>query len=185
MKKYISLVMLLIGITWAQAQRMLPKQKGLEINAGGFSSNKSGRNYYLDIGMTVNGKKGGCQLWALEYSHEYSRYQNLFIPLETYTAEVGYNFFLLGDAGKNIALTAGLTGIGGYESINRGKEMLYDGTKILSEDNLIYGAGGRLSLEVYVSDHIVLLLQGRIKALWGTDLEHFRPSAGMGVRFNF
>ncbi len=45
--------------------------------------------------------------------------------------------------------------------------MLYDGAKILSEDNFIYGAGGRLTFETYLSDRFVLVLQGRTKVLMG------------------
>jgi len=91
----------------------------------------------------------------------------------------------LGDTRKNITLNAGITGVVGYESINRGEAMLYDGAKIMSEDNFVYGAGGRLTFETYLSDRFVLVLQGRTKVLWGTDLRQFRPSAGVGLRFNF
>ncbi|PVX47572.1 conjugative transposon protein TraO [Flavobacterium sp. 103] len=186
MKKYIYTMMFaLIGITVAQAQRMLPKQKGLEVNAGTLSDDHPGRNYYLNIGMTVNGKNGNYQLWALEYTHQYDEYKDLCLPQETYTTEGGYSFFLLGDARKSITLNTAITGVLGYESINRGKNLLYDGAKILTEDNFIYGAGGRLSFETYLSDRCVLILQGRTKVLWGTDLEQFRPSAGLGLRFNF
>lgn len=186
MKKYIYIVMLvLLGITVVQAQRMLPRQKGLEINAGTMSNENPGRNYYLNIGMTVNGKNGNYKLWALEYSHQYYKYKDLRLPQETYTAEGGYSFFLMGDTGKNITLNAAISGVIGYESINRGDDLLFDGAKIVSEDNFIYGAGGRLSFETYLSDRFVLVLQGRIKALWGTDLDQFRPSAGVGLRFNF
>ncbi|WP_026726970.1 conjugal transfer protein TraO [Flavobacterium denitrificans] len=186
MKKYIYTVMLvLMSITIAQAQRMLPKQKGLEVNAGVLSNDKIGNDYYINMTMTVNGKNGNYQLWALEYAHQYYQYKDLRIPQETYTAEGGYSFFLLGDARKNITFNAAVTGVVGYESINRGEELLFDGAKIISEDNFIYGAGGRLSFETYLSDHFVLVLQGRTKVLWGTDLKQFRPSAGVGLRFNF
>jgi hypothetical protein len=186
MKKYIYTIMFaLMGITIAQAQRMLPKQKGMEVNAGTLSNDHSSRNYYLNIGMTINGKNGNYQLWALEYTQEYEEYKGIRLAQETYTAEGGYSFFLLGDARKNITLNAAITGLLGYESINRGEILLYDGAKILSEDNFIYGTGGRLSFETYLSDHFVLILQGRTKVLWGTDLEQFRPSAGVGFRFNF
>ncbi len=77
-----------------------------------------------------------------------------------------------------------ITGDIGYESINRGEDLLYDRAKILSQDNFIYGAGGRLSIETYLSDRFVLLLEVRTKVLWGTDMEQFRPSAGAGLRFN-
>lgn len=186
MKKYLfSAVLLLAGIAFAQAQRMAPKQKGLEVNIGTLSGENPGRNYYLNIGLTVNGKNGNYQLWALEYTHEYSEYKGIRIPQETYTAEGGYSFFLFGDTRKNITMNAALTGVFGYETINGGEEMLYDGAKILNDDNFIYGAGGRLSFETYLSDRIVFLIQARTKVLWGTSLERFRPSAGLGLRFNF
>jgi hypothetical protein len=186
MKKYIYIAMLvLLGIAVVQAQRLLPKQKGLEVIAGTLSDDNPGRNYYLNIGMTVNGKNGNYQIWALEYTHQYSQYKDLRIPHETYSAEGGHSFFLLGDTRKNITLNAAITGVIGYESINRGEELLYDGAKIVSEANFIYGAGGRLSFETYLSDHFVLIVQGRAKVFWGTDLDQFRPSAGVGLRFNF
>lgn len=186
MKKYIYTVMLVLaGITLAQAQRMLPGQKGLEVSTGVLSNDKIGNDYYISAAVTVNGKNGNYQLWALEYTHQYHDYKTLRIPQETYCAEGGYSFFLVGDAGKNITLNFGITGVAGYQSINRGEAMLYDGAKILSEDNFIYGAGGRLTFETYLSDRFVLVLQGRTKVLWGTDLKQFRPSAGVGLRFNF
>lgn len=186
MKKYIyTLILALMGITTADAQRMLPGQKGLEVNAGLLSTEKTGSNYCISVAVTVNGRNGNYQLWSLEYSHQHHKYKDLRIPHETYTAEGGYSLFLLGDAGRNITLNAAITGLAGYESINRGEKVLSDGAKIASEDNFIYGAGARLSFETYLSDHLVLVLQGRTKVFWGTGLEQFRPSAGAGLRFNF
>ncbi|WP_163399451.1 conjugal transfer protein TraO [Flavobacterium fluviatile] len=186
MKKYIYAVMLVMtGIIMTHAQRMIPGQKGFEINSGTLSGDIRWRNYYLNLGLTLNGKNGNYQLWALEYSHQYSKYKALRLPLETYTAEGGYSFFLMGDTRRNFALNALLAAVLGYESINRGETLLQDGAKIISEDNFLYGAGVRLSLESNLSDHFVLLLQGRIKAVWGTDLEQLRPSAGLGLRYNF
>jgi len=186
MKNYIYTVMLVLtGITSSQAQRMLPNQKGLEISTGILSDDKIGNDYYISTTMTVNGNNGNYQLWALEYTHQYHGYQEIRIPQETFAAEGGYSFFLLGDALKNITLNLGITGVIGYESINRGESILYDGAKILSEDNFIYGAGGRITFETYLSDRFVFLLQCRTKVLWGTDLQQLRPSAGMGIRFNF
>ncbi len=179
------MMLVLVGITVAQAQRLLPKQKGIELSAGILSNDKIGNDYYLNIGMTVNAKNGNYQFWALEYAHQYHEYKDIRIPQETFTAEAGYSFFLLGDTRKNITLNLGITGIAGYESINRGEPLLYDGAKILSEDNFIYGAGGRITFETYLSDHFVLVLAGRTKFFWGTDLQQFRPSAGVGLRFNF
>lgn len=184
MRKYIFTVMLaFLGVTALQAQRMLPRQMGLEITAGMLSKDVSD-NYHLNLTMTVNGKSGNYWIYGVEYTHQYSGYRAVSVPLEAYTAEVGYSLQILGDARKTFTFNAGITATAGYETVNRSEAMLYDGAKILNEDNFIYGAGGRLSFETYLSDRFVLLLQGRTKVLWGTDLKQIRPSAGVGIRFN-
>lgn len=185
MKKYILAVMLgITGITVTQAQRMAPGQKGLEVSAG-LLSKKVTDNYYLNLTLTVNGKGGNYWIYGAEYTHQLTGYRDIRIPLETYTGAIGYSFQLLSDAGKTVTLNAGITAIGGYETINRSEALLYDGSRILDKDHFVYGAGGLLSFETYLSDRLVLVLQGRTKALWGTDLKQFRPSAGAGLRFNF
>ncbi|WP_298737431.1 conjugal transfer protein TraO [uncultured Chitinophaga sp.] len=92
---------------------------------------------------------------------------------------------LLGDAGKSVTFNAAFTLTGGHETINRGDELLYDGAIIKNQEGFVYGAGGRLSLETYLCDRIVLLVQGRTRVLWGTSTDQLRPSAGLGLRFNF
>lgn len=185
MSKYIIAVMLaVLSITATKAQRLTPKQKGLEINADMLSKEISD-NYYLNLTLTVNGQHGGYWIWSAEYTHQLADYRTVQIPLEDYTGEIGYSLQLLSDTRKTVTLNAGLTAVAGYESINRGEAILYDGSKLLDGDNFIYGACGRLSFETYLSDRFVLLLQGRTKVLWGTDLKQFRPSAGAGLRFNF
>lgn len=186
MKKYISVLLFVILCSnYMQAQRMLARQKGLEVATGTSNPENPDRNYYFNIGLIVNGKNGNYQLWNVEYSHQYYQYKELRIPMETYTSEGGFSFYLLGDAQKNITLNTAITAVVGYETINRGEEILYDGAKILNQQNFIYGAGTRISLETYLSDRVVLVIQGRTKVMWGTSLQQFRPSLGLGLRFNF
>ncbi|OBW41810.1 Conjugative transposon protein TraO [Chryseobacterium sp. MOF25P] len=167
------------------AQRMIPKQKAFEINVGTFAETQMNRNFYLNAGFVVYGKKGNYQLYGLEYSRQTVNYKSLSIPVENYLSEVGYGFHLIGDYKRNINLYTSISATAGYESINNGNSELPDGGLIIDQDNFIYGAGGRLSLETYVTDHLVLLIQGKVKVLWSTDLEQFRPSVGFGFRFNF
>lgn len=184
-KNCLTVFLLLTALPNLQAQRMIPKKKGLEINYGLLSNAKIGNDYFLNLGLTVNGRNGNYQLWAFEYAHQYYSYRDIQIPHETYTVEGGYSFFLLGDTYKNITLNLALTATIGYENINRGEQFLYDGARILNEENFIYGAGTRLSFETYLTDHLVFILQGKTKVFLGTDLEQFRPSVGLGIRFNF
>lgn len=118
MMKYIFAVMLtMLSIAAAQAQRMMPQQNGLELNAGLLSKGIKD-NYYLNLTLTVNGKNGSYWIWGAEYTHQFSGYREIPIPLETYTGEIGYSLQLLGDARKTFTVNAGLTAVGGYETIN-------------------------------------------------------------------
>lgn len=177
--------MVLLTITAVHSQRMIPKQKAVEISTGILSNDKVGTDYYISVAMTINAKKGNYQLWGLEYSQKLHSSQSAKIPQETFTAEGGFSFLLLYDAQRTFTLNLGLTGAVGYERLNRGETILYDGAKMISKDNFIFGASGRLTLETYLSDQIVLFIQGRTRAYWNTDLEQLRPSLGLGLRFNF
>lgn len=186
MKKFIySMMLFFMIVAVTHAQRMLPNQKGLEINTGILSNNKIGNDYYINLGMTINRNNGNYQLWMFEYTRQFQKYENIRIPMQTYNLEGGYSFFLLGDRAKNVTLNFGLTGIVGYETINQGENILYDGAKILTEDQIIYGAGGRFTFEIYLTDQFVFVLQAKTKIAWGTSLERIRPSTGIGLRFNF
>jgi hypothetical protein len=91
----------------------------------------------------------------------------------------------MADHKKRVMLNATLSAIGGYENINNGERILYDGAEILNESSFIYGGGSRISLEAYLSDHLVVVFSGRVKYLLGTSLDRIRPSMGVGLRFNF
>ncbi|SHL79840.1 conjugal transfer protein TraO [Chryseobacterium polytrichastri] len=187
MNTYIlAIMMVVMSITGVQAQRLIKGQNGFEVSVGFLSDMKLFRNdFYVQAGMTINGKNGSHQLWAVEFSRKKHEFENDAIPVETYSGEGGYSFVLLGDWSKNISLNMGITGVAGYEVINKSKKLLPSGAVIQNKDSFIYGGGLRLSLETYLSDHVVMLVQGRTKAVWGTSLERFRPSAGVGIRYIF
>ncbi|MDV3950332.1 conjugal transfer protein TraO [Elizabethkingia anophelis] len=186
MKMYIKLLVLALMVsTKTQAQRMLPKQKGLELNIGTLSFGNLSNNYSINAALTTNGRNGNYRFLSLDYTYQAKKYEVVYIPTETYTAEGGYSFFMLGDSGRNISLNLGIAAIAGYENINGGETVLYDGALLKSRSGFIYGAGIRLSFEAYLSDQIVFILYGRTKIFWGTDLKQFRPLAGLGLRINF
>lgn len=188
MKKYLYTVMMLIvtGITTAHAQRMLHRQVGIEVTGGTLFGEKPADNYYIGLGLTINGKKGNYQLWAMEYIRERKIVKKRPTLWQTYIAEGGYSFQLLSDARKNIAFNGTLTGVAGYEHMDI--DQIPVATKvafITHERNFVYGFGGRLSLETYLSDHFVVLVQARGRMLWGTASDQFRPSLGIGIRYSF
>ena len=187
MNRYIlTIMMVVMSITGVHAQRLMKGQKGFEATIGLILDKKSQHDdFYVQAGMTSNGKNGGYQLWAVEYSRKKHEFENYVIPVETYSAEGGYSFMLLGDWSKNISLNLGVTGVLGYEVFNQSERLLPNGAVIQNKDRFIYGGGARLSLETYLGDHLVMLIQGRTKAVWGTSVERFRPSVGVGLRYIF
>lgn len=186
MNRFILVTILLVTtFTTTHAQRMIPKQKGISINSGLLLSNDIQGDWYFGIGLVHYINRGNYWLRAVEYNRMQFAYSDYRIPTEAYLAETGYSFRLLGDKRKTLQLNAALTGLAGYESINKGKALLHDGAVIQNINGFVYGGGGRLSLETFLTDHFVLLLQTKVRMLWGTSLQQFRPSLGLGLRFNF
>lgn len=167
-----------------KAQRLIPKQKAVELSAGLLLNDSKSKNYFISAGLTIQTGKGNYSFFDLEYMRESENYKTVIIPIETYIAEAGYSLNLLADRKKNVFINLSLSAVAGFENINKGKELLFDGAMILSEFNFVYGASGEISVEVYISDRIILVPHIKTKAVWNTSRDLFRPSAGFGVRIN-
>lgn len=185
MKKYIMFLLMVICIVKVQAQRMVYKQKALEFHAGVLNTKDVGNNFYMQLGLNSFARSGNYWTYGLEYQKSTATYKSYTIPIQNFLGEGGFMMQLLADRKKFITLNAGLMAVGGYEVVNRGDSLLVSGAVLRNRNQLVYGAGGRISVETYLSDRMALMLQGRVKVLWGTDLERFRPMAGLGFRFNF
>jgi len=185
MKKYM-IVLLLVMISFnSYSQRMVNKQKAVELNAGILNTKTASENFYLNLTLNRFVRHGNYWIWGMELQRQKRDVRQWNVPIESYIGEAGYSKQLLSDRRKFITLNLALTAAAGYERVNKGDTLLLDGAKLLSRDQFVYGTGGRLSLETYLSDRIVFLIQGRVRVLWGTDLDRFRPSAGIGIRVNF
>lgn len=183
MKKLIILILLVIINGMISAQRLLPRQKGIDITTGKLLFANSD-NFFLNTGLVVHSKKGNYMLYALEYARQKVPYNIDQIAIETITAEIGYSFNLVADRKKSLMFNYTLSAVAGYESFNDGDHVLKDGSLLLNESSFIYGAGGRLSMEIYVSDRFVLIASGKTKLLWNSSRDIFRPSVSLGLRIN-
>jgi hypothetical protein len=181
-----TVILLMVSTTVLYSQRLIKGQKGFEATFGMVADQKAiHNNFYLQAAMTINGKSGNYQFLSAEYSRRTHEFENYLIPVDTYLGEGGYSLVLFGDLSKSISLNLGISAVVGYEIINNSNSILPSGAVIEAKDGFVYGAGARLSLETYLTDHFVLLVQGRAKGLWGTSAEQFRPSAGVGIRYIF
>ncbi|AZA84552.1 conjugal transfer protein TraO [Chryseobacterium indologenes] len=185
MKKILSIfLMVLLPFTSILAQRLLPYQKGLQVTAGMFSNDQPKDNYFVNLELTQNHKKGNYHFFSAEYQRRTTFYTENPIPIETYLLSGGYSFHVIGLPNKIVNLNSAVEASGGYQLVNHNKLLLADGSQINNESSFVYGAGGRLTLETYLTNFIILSLQARAKYVWGTNFNQFRPSAGIGLRFN-
>ncbi|MDH6252485.1 hypothetical protein M2347_002212 [Chryseobacterium sp. H1D6B] len=182
---FLSMLLLLIANIRSNAQQMIPKQKGLELTYSVFPQSPEKQNYALSTGLISYAKNGNYFFGLAEYSRKYYEYSNYDIPIDTFLFNGGYSLYLWGDAMRNVNINIGLGGVAGYEQVNKGKAIIQDGSIISTTESFIYGASGKLSLESYLTEHLVFLVNGQLRFLQNSQLAEFYALFGFGLRFNF
>lgn len=137
---------------------MIPKQKGFEISYSVLPHSPQKQSYVLAAGLVSYSKNGNYWVGLAEYSRKYDEYRTYDIPIDTFLFYGGYSFYLWGDSMRNVNLNLGISGFVGYEQVNRGKSILFDGSLLNGTESFVYGAGGKLSLESYVTEHVVFIV---------------------------
>jgi hypothetical protein len=170
----------------AHAQRYLPGQKGIQVTGGlvdGFTlEKKDGQAFFSGVALSTYTKNGNRWTFGGEYLQKNYSYKDRFIPLSQITAEGGYYLNFLSDASKTLFFSVGLSAVGGYETINWGKELLFDGATITSEDNFLYGGAVSFETEIFLSDRFALLINARERILFGSQVNKFHTQVGIGLR---
>ena len=177
MKKYLFLfavcVSLALSSGQAYAQRYLPGMKGVELR-GGFAGNlKSPVDWYTGFAVSGYTKRANHWVAGVEYLLKNYGYRGTSV------------LKFLSDPAKIFFLSVGGSALVGYETLNWGEKVLYDGSMLLDRDAFVYGGALTLELESYVTDRIVLLAHLRERVLWGSSLGKFTTQFGLGVRFIF
>ena len=189
MKKYLFLLMCAVAIALpTQAQRLIPKQKGLEIvgNVPIIKGEKlfANDNFGIGISLTRYLKRENYSFLTVEYEQQNMPYRSYDVKLKDAFVHLGYMQPIVSDNGKNVFAYAGISALGGYEELNEDKKLLLDGAKLLDDSHFVYGGAVHLSIECFLSDTVLLLLKGQGRILFGTDVHHFRPAVSAGIRFN-
>ena len=171
----------------AHAQRCLPKMKGIRLTAGmadGFysSSSKNETGYTFGASLATYTKGGHQWVLGAEYLRRYHPYRDSRIPVEQFTGEGGFFFGVLSDGSKTFFLSAGVSALAGYETVNGGRKLLFDGSTLRNKDGFLYGGAVTLQAETYLTDRLVLLFYGRERCLWGGSTERFHAQYGVGLK---
>lgn len=172
----------------ADAQRCLPKMRGIELRGGmadGFYSHKSrdDAGYYVGAALSTYTKGRDKWVFGVEYLSRYYPYKVGRIPMAQFTAEGGYYYRFFADPSHTFLFYLGGSALTGYETVNWGDKRLYDGSTIRNRDRFLYGGAVTLEVEAYLTDRIILSLSGRERCLWGTTTGHFHTQYGIGVKF--
>lgn len=180
----ITLCLALVG--QAQAQRYLPGQKGLQVTASavdGFKlKNGDKQAFAFGLAHSTYTKNGNRWVFGAEYLQKKHAYKDILIPTSQITGEGGYYFNFLSDASKTVFLSFGTSLMAGHETVNWGKELLFDGAMITSKDAFLYGGALSLEIETYLSDRFVLLTHARERILFGSSINKFHLQVGVGIK---
>ena len=148
----------------AEAQRCLPKMRGIELKAGLNEAD----GYVLGATLSSYAKGGNKWVYGVEYLKTSHPYRTKSIPAAQFTAEGGYYYNFLSD---------------GYETVNWGEKTLYDGARLNNKDAFVYGCAATLDVEVYLADFIALTASLRERFLWGGSMGVCHTEYGIGVKF--
>ena len=127
MKRFLFLLVASLALFTGQAdaQRCLPKMRGIELRGGmadGFYShaNRNDAGYYVGAAMASYTKGGNKWVFGGEYLQRYNHYKEVRIPTAQFTAEGGFYYNFLSDARKIFFLYLGGSALAGYETVNWG-----------------------------------------------------------------
>lgn len=180
------MVLSLLSLGQAHAQRYLPGQKGIQVTGGfvdGFTlEKKDGQAFFGGLALSSYTKNGNRWVFGAEYMQKSHEYKDILIPVSQISAEGGYYLKLLADPSKTFFLSAGVSGMAGYETVNWGKELLFDGATVSSKDNFLYGGAVSFEIETFLSDRFALLINARESVLFGSEINKFHTQVGIGFK---
>ena len=173
----------------SQAQRLIPKQRGVEV-VGSVPLIKGEKFLAADnFGMGASLTRYlGCENYTFvmaEYEQQNMLYRSYNVKLKDALLHLGYMHPIVSDNGKNVFLYGGISALGGYEQLNEDNKLLPDGATLLDCSRFVYGGAVHGSVEVFLTDRILFLVKMQERFLFGTDVHRFRPAVSAGLRFNF
>ena len=193
MKKFLlftmCVVMAMAFAVPSHAQRLIPKQKGIEV-VGCVPFVKGEKlfakdNFGVGVSLTRYLKRENYAFALAEYEQQNMPYREYEVKLKDALLQVGYMHPILSDNGKNVFLYGGISALGGYEQLNEDKKLLPDGATLLDRSRFVYGGAVHGSVEVFLTDRVLFLIKAQGRFLFGSDVHRFRPAVSAGLRFNF
>lgn len=165
------------------AQRCLPGQTGVQLGGGACGGfllrDKYGAwSFHAELSVVRYVRK--TRYW--EFGAGYLPVSGSDAAQRAVYGRVGYFVPVARDRRDNFLVTAGLSGVLGYETVNRGGKRLYDGATLVSGNGFVYGGEIALRGEAYLCDRVALLLTLRERVTGGSSVARFHTLLGAGLR---
>lgn len=145
------------------------------------------RDCGYNVGVFYSVIKGNnANTWSFggEYLQTYKPYgEKGRIPVAQFTGEVGYNLHIISNYSQTFHLYGGVSALGGYETVNWGKQVLKDGATIGANNAFIYSGALTVATDFYLSDHFILGAHVKERFVFGNDTDHFLTQFGVHVKF--
>lgn len=185
---YILAFLLAVAGGDVMAQRGLPGMNSVEfgmdmvdgVHAG---KHRNSTGYAFRLTAQTYAKRGNKWTYGMEMLKRNYPYRNSRIPLSQYTAEAGYAYNFYSSPEKLVFLNIGISGMLGYETVNKGERLLWDGASLPDVESFLYGGALTLEAETCLMDRLVLVLRLRERILWGGAASLFHTGFGVGIRY--
>jgi len=183
MKKIILMFIVCIAsFGYMNAQRYLPGQQGIQLNAGTVNGMNLKKAFYSGVSVATYTQNDSRWVVGAEFLQKQLDYGEIKIPMAQFIGEGGYYYSFLSDPSKTLLLSIGASGLAGYETSNWGNKMLFDGATLLNQDAFLFGGALTLELETFITDRIILLVNAREHAVWGSSIGIFSTQLGAGLK---
>lgn len=190
MKKFL-IIAVCVAMAFAMpshAQRLIPKQTGIEIMGGVpiikgeklFAKN----NFGMGVAITRYLGRANYAFISAEYEQQSLSYRSYSVPMRDVLLQIGYMQPILSDRGKNIFGYLGFSTLCGYEELNEDKKLLPDGATLLDRSRFVYGGAVHGSVELFLTDKVLFIIKAQGRLLFGSDVHRFRPALSAGFKFN-
>jgi len=170
------------------AQRTLPGQRGLEVMAGtvnGMNLNTNSPDFAFHSTIAFSQYTKSANKWKLGFDYLEQRYpyKDISIPRSQFTVDAGYFLNVLSDPHKVFFVSAGVSAVGGYETVNWGRKLIFDGATINNQDAFLYGGALSVEPEVFLTSRLVLVVNVSERFLVGSSVGKLNTVYGVGIKF--
>lgn len=181
------LVCALLGVVSSEAQRLLSRQRGVELvlsvpSLRGEPLTRS--QLSMGVALTQNLKRAHYGFLSAEYGTPSLPYRGYSVPLSSTLLQAGYMHAILSDRGKNVLAYLGISALGGYEAVRKKGLSAPEEVLPLKRSLFVYGGAVHSAIECFLSDRLLLVLRAQGRVLLGTELKRFRPALSVGLRVN-